>query len=213
MYLTLVSITSTLDALTVKNNGGAIPGDYSHISIRHRKYADSTALPTPLLNAASGSAEWLKVFGENGVKLSVPVTDGVHLLTFLLGKGLAGKTVEADGKITGGLALEYKYVSLTTDPYTLYKVTGGYVEVLRNLSAVTLIAWKEDPNNFLSVHTAEKALAADLRAAAVGGCEKVRSLMPRFLALQSAVIKFNCKDYQGADWIIGSDSTTSNCGC
>lgn len=209
MYLTLVSIASTLDSLTVKDSGQVVAGDYSHLSIRHRKYADS-GLGSPILNTAQASAEWNKLFSSTGVKLPVTLTDGVHQLNYLLGVSQSGASIDATGTITGiVLRTGVEYVSLSTDPYTLYPAGE-----LKSLANVTLITWTRDPNYFLSVYSFEKKLAADLRVQGQKSCEAVKSLLPRYLDLQSAVVRFHCKDYAGADYLVGSlSSPSSNCGC
>jgi hypothetical protein len=216
MYLTLLSIAEDLSSFQYRATGKDFT-PYSHFAIMHRLY-NGSGIGELETSGINGSANWTNLLSSTGLKLEVPVTDGVHRFNFLLGKTQAGATIDVAGVLSFGTGVDtttLDYVALSTDPYVLYsydKVTK-VVTGMAGLSNVSLILYTQDLNHSLVMVTAERALAKSLREIAHKGCDAIKTNMARYVELLSAMARFKCGDYQGADALVGADSITVNCGC
>lgn len=212
MLLTLLSIATDLASMTFKEKGTTVEGDYSHAVIRHRTFDGVFA---DVFTAVNGDAAWVALFGT-GSTLAITATDGTHYVDLLLGKTQAGATIAAEVLSFGGAVdlTGVTHVSLLSAPYTRYALDGTSVDGMADAAGVSVILWYTDENPVLVIVTAEKELAEAIRCKAGQGCDAVTSLMDRYLDLMSAIAKFNCQDYQGAEWILNPEVTSStNCGC
>jgi hypothetical protein len=212
MLLTLLSIATDLSTMSFKEKGTTVQGTYARAVIEHKIF-DGTF--EDVLTAVNGDAAWIALFGT-GVTLDINATDGVHYVNLLLGKTQAGATITAEVLSFGGAVdlTGVTHISLSSDPYTRYALDGTSVEGMADAAGVEVLLWYTDENPVLVIVSIEKELAEDIRCAAGKGCGAVEALLDRYMDIMAAIVKFNCADYQGAEWIINPDGTTStNCGC
>lgn len=209
--LKLVTIASDLKSITLKNISDVVASDYSHYLLRSSLYGETTSEAT--LGMLYNSPQQQDLFSVSGLAWDFPASDGVHLMTLHLGKTVPNGFISSTGVLSFTAAPSLtgiKWVSLLSDPYTLYKLSGSTLAGAPEVDDESLIIWDESDESILILISTEKAWAEQVRIRATYG--QCQDFPVKLLGdIISAELKYLCGDYKGANLMI--DNILKSCGC